>query len=113
MTNKNDPKYDPDFPYAVTFGEYVAARFPADESGRANAIHYAQESVGQFVDTTPKPKIPAGAKHITWGIQEVAYSKHLDGLWYGWNHGRGLTEAELLDLIDDDEVVVLIPKEDA
>ncbi|QOC59408.1 hypothetical protein SEA_LIFES_83 [Microbacterium phage Lifes] len=69
--------------------------------------------VGEVIDTTPKPKIPEDAQHITWGTETLAYSRYVDDLWYGWNHGHGLSDEELLEMIGDAEVTVLVRKEDA
>lgn len=111
--NKNDLKYDPEFPYLLV---NVDSEPHSRWALRYEAESYLQgnwEGYGRVIDTTPKPKIPEDAKHITWGTKYVVYSKFLDGLWYGWNHGRGLTEEQLLGWIGDSEVVVLVTKEDA
>lgn len=102
-------KYDPELPFAlVSMDGKVRARFA--EYGSAS--RYEREIVmGKVVDTTPKPKIPEDAQHITWGEQKVAYSRW-EGGWIGWDHGRPLTEEELLQWVGKDDVIVLVPKEE-
>lgn len=113
----SDLKHDPEFPYVVLIREDHG---PDNILGKFSDIAYATQlknagiaALREVVDTTPKPKIPDDAQHITWGKKQVAYSRHYDGLWYGWNHGRGLSEAELLTWIGDDEVTVLVHKEES
>lgn len=47
------PEYIEAFPLVVMFGEYEAARFPADINGQWNAKSYADGAAGVVVDTTP------------------------------------------------------------
>lgn len=113
-------KYDPEFPYVVLFGDYVAAKFPADRNGKANAKHYASGAAGTFVDTTPKPKIPEDAEFIIWddpydnGEERIArrYGHPANKVWrVGVDT---LDELDLLnDWIGDAEVTVLVRKEDS
>lgn len=102
--------YDPEFPFLVTLSGHPAAKF----TQRWDAEYYVGKwsDSAEIIDTTPKPKIPEDAKHITWGRGNVAYSLY-EGLWYGWTDGNGLSEDELLRWIGDAEVVVLVPKEEA
>lgn len=104
-----DLKHDSELPFAFldTTGSEIYARF----KHRSDAEVFRERcNFGRVVDTTPKPKIPEDSQHITWGKKQIAYSRYCDGLWYGWEHGRGISEAELLTWIGDDEVVVLVPK---
>lgn len=48
--------HDPEFPYIVMWGDFVAAKFPKTESGKANAETYARETGGKVVDTNPFQK---------------------------------------------------------
>lgn len=105
-------KYDPELPFAYldTTGSEVYARF----KHRSDAEVFRERcNFGRVVDTTPKPKIPEDAQHITWGESKLAYSRYDDGLWYGWNHGWGLSDEEILKWIGDYEVIVLVRKEES
>lgn len=106
-----DLTYDPELPFVVIEGGQISGRFRMIDD--ANYWIHDVSGSGELIDTTPKPKIPEDAQHITWGKKKIAYSRHYDGLWYGWNHGRGLSEAELLTWIGDDEVTVLVRKEES
>lgn len=102
-------KYDPELPYTVVSLGEVRARARYEDEAELFASLYLE---GYVIDTTPKPKIPKDAQHITWGKSKVAYSRYYDGLWYGWNHGRGLSDQEILKWIGDAEVTVLVRKEE-
>lgn len=109
MTSIHDIKHDPAFPYAVRWGSYVAARFPAGNDGLANAEDYAGSSAGKVVDTTPAPKIPTDAEFIAWSTGAKysvgLASKDADGEW--WYKERCYTQGGILALIGDAEVTVL------
>lgn len=53
-------KHDPDFPYVVMWGEYAACKYPASETGKANAESQAKRTGGRVVDTTPPPPLESG-----------------------------------------------------
>lgn len=106
----SDLKYDPELPFAYldTTGSEVYARF----KHRSDAEVFRERcNFGLVVDTTPKPKIPEDAQHITWGEGRVAYSRY-DGKWVGWNHGYAISEQELLTWIGNAEVTVRVRKEE-
>ena len=103
-------KYDSEFPYVLV---NVNGEEHTRWANKKLAEHFLQkewEGYGRVIDTTPKPKIPADAQHITWGTQTLAYSRYIDDLWYGWNHGHGLSDEELLGMIGNAEVTVLVRK---
>ena len=56
-------------------------------------------------------KIPADARHITWGTQATAYSRRFNG-WVGGSWSEPIPEDELLELIGNDRIIVLTPKGD-
>lgn len=99
--------YDPASPYVVAGREsgILFSRFRHEE----DAQEYADTLGFIMIDTTPKPKIPVDAQHITWGRKNAAYSR-IDDRWYGWTD-TGLSEGAMLELIGDAEVIVLVPKE--
>lgn len=105
-------KHDPELPF-VAVGvstREVFARF----SNLEGAVSFSDDGpyVVEVIDTTPKRKIPEDAQHITWGQGRVAYSRY-EGQWVGWNHGYAISEEELLTWIGEDEVTVLVRKEES
>lgn len=65
-----------------------------------------------MADTTPKPKIPEGAKYLTWVNDGETYlAVKLDGYWVHngmeWSDEDFLTEA-----VGDADVTVLTPATD-
>lgn len=107
-------KYDPELLYVarIRFTEEILGRFHDKEDATQSLETIWASYDGEVIDTTPKPKIPEDAQHITWGDEKVAYSRYVDGLWYGWIH-TGISEDELLDWIGNDEVTVLVRKEES
>lgn len=105
-------KYDPEFPYLVMFGEYIAAKFPADEdgSGYRNAIDYASMSVGRVVDITPKPKIPEDAEFIYWKQGETDYYARKEAGYWIDDEGEDYAVSALAEIIGNAEVTVLVRK---
>lgn len=107
---KTEYAYDPDFPYVVVWGEYGAARFESS----INAASYATQSVGNVIDTTPKPKIPEGADFITWvdeAGQEIAFRENFNPRKPWSFYGDYYSSEALIELIGDAEVTVLVPRE--
>lgn len=107
-----DLTYDPELPFVVLIREdhgqlAILARFK--EFSYADQFVKAGTRLREIVDTTPKPKIPEDAQHITWGQGRVAYSRY-EGQWVGWTHGYAISEEELLTWIGEDEVIVLVRK---
>jgi hypothetical protein len=121
MTNY---EYDPELPFVVVrikegeTGEFrpgIIARFRS----RSDAIDMEeifQPGWVEMVDTTPKPKIPAEATYITWVAADrepriaFRYGHPANKVWslgVDW-----YPEGELEDVIGDNEVTVLVPKED-
>lgn len=110
--------YDPEFPYVVLFGDWVGAKFPAEGMGKVNAMDYAVEGRGLFIDTTPKPKIPADANYIFVEDNDqsvFAYRIVFPDGSNGWMTvgGGSMNDEELLEYIGDEPVIVMIEKEDA
>lgn len=108
MNDGSEYAYDPELPFLVVgkVTRTLYARF----NDREDAVRFSPFYC-DVIDTTPKPKIPEDAKHITWGRKNAAYSR-IDDRWYGWTD-TGLSEGAMLELIGDDEVTVLVPKEDS
>ena len=108
-----DIKYDPELPFAVVIEDYPSGYVIL---GRCSTRQYAEDLLRngtilrKIIDTTPKPKIPEDAQHITWGTETLAFSRYIDDLWYGWNYGHGLSDEELLEMIGNSEVTVLVRK---
>lgn len=108
--------HDPEFPYVVLFGDYVAAKFPSDVSGELNAKSYADQGVGTFKDTTPAAKIPADTDYILYhdsaGLPHLArsYGESTLGRLLWWADGDLIDRDTLLEYIDG-EVTVLVPKD--
>lgn len=103
--------HDPEFPYVFRFssGDKPTAKFRNLVDAQIYAENY---TYGSVVDTTPKPKIPGGAKYITWiypsGLCGIAHST--EGYWVLQDVEVGYEE--LLEEIGDSEVTVLVPKEE-
>lgn len=102
-------EYHEEVPYAVMWGDFLAARFSILE----NAERYAENTVGKVIDTTPKPKIPEGAEFIMWGAPscpEFASLLEVNGkghkIWSVRNYRYD--QQELGDYIGDAEVTVLV-----
>lgn len=57
-----DYEYDKDLPYVVVDDEGQVARFESFE----HAEWFADMHETTVIDTTPKPRVPADAKYITW-----------------------------------------------
>ena len=98
------------WPYVVMWGNYEAARFPADEWGKENAKTYAKESVGSVIDTTPVPRIPEDAKFIHWVDEGGApYYARRDGDLWETDLGSFITQEDLLgdDWAKNAEIIVL------
>lgn len=114
---KEDLKHDPELPYAFIYKGNLEARFHYETD--ANEF-FECCGYGEVVNTTPKPKIPADAKYITW-INQADNGEALIAFKYGhpdnkvWKVGWDYyDEADLIsELIGDSEVVVLVPREDA
>lgn len=114
---KTEIRHDPDFPYVVLFQDWVGAKFPKEGLGRSDAMSYAVDNKGIFLDTTPAPKIPADGNYVFVedGDQSVfAYRLVLPDGGNGWMMvGNGpMNEEELLEYIGDEPVTVMVEKED-
>lgn len=108
MNGGTEYAYDPDLPF-VAVGKSTKMPY-ARFNSRGDAERFYPFDC-DVIDTTPKPKIPEDAQHITWGKKNVAYSR-INDRWYGWTDA-GLSEGALLGLIGDAEVTVLVPKEES
>ena len=105
-------KYDPELPYAFVGNGKVFARFADLNTAKAHRLYV---TVGEVIDTTPKPKIPEGAEFICWSDG----SGRSVAIWENFNptkpwdfNGVYYSEEKLLeDEIGDAEVTVLVRKE--
>lgn len=106
-------EYHEEVPYAVMWGDFLAARFSILE----NAERYAKETVGKVIDTTPKPKIPVDAEFILVETEDVGKDiyqrvedKHEDAgfYWYRAIDSMAYGHEEMPDMIGDAEVTVLV-----
>lgn len=108
-------KYDPELPIWVSYslGDRPVARFRnlVDAHSYRDMFMYA----GVVIDTTPKPKIPEDAEFITWmmnGANAVAIYVEFNPLKpWEWG-GIYYSQEELLKEIGDDEVTVLVRKDE-
>lgn len=115
---KTDIPHDPHFPYVVLFQGWVGAKFPKEGMGKADAMSYAVDNKGIFLDTTPTPKIPNDANYVFVedGDQSVfAYRIVFPDGSPGWMTvgGGSMNDEELLEYIGDELVTVMVEKEDA
>lgn len=103
-------KHDPELPFAYVLDRGVFARFRAIE----DALSFASlVGDGEVIDTTPKPKIPEDAQHITWGKGATAYSRRGDG-WVGGSNEGIISEQDLIEgFIGEAEIIVLVRKEES
>lgn len=119
MSNANaELKYDPEFPYVVfnDSSEVPVARFISDVLAADFALNNQYRRV---IDTTPKPKIPEDAEFIHYldsGGEDQFGHRGIDpeGNEIWWTGGGHYSATKnLLEYIGDDEVTVLVRKEDS
>lgn len=121
----DEVKYDPELPYALVRTQGESDRYPLGVVARTRTLedvmelsnHY-QKAYFEVVDTTPKPKIPEDANYIFVEDGDQSVFARREGIVNGEMHwlipGGFIMEAELIeDYIGSQEVIVLVPKEDA
>jgi hypothetical protein len=113
MTNY---EYDPEFPF-ILVGKlsgkiYSKFHIETDAMRAADTTHDVK-----LIDTTPKPKIPADAKFITFlnSANDPTMFTRVPGedLFVWWDGGDAYSEDQVLEWLGEGEVTVLVPKEDA
>ena len=99
-----DYGYDKNLPYVVvSYGK--AARF----EDFVHAEWFADFAESKIIDTTPKPRVPAGTRFITWLGRSGArwYAERRGGVWIA-DGGVGVGDMDLLPGVTPDTVFTVL-----
>lgn len=107
-----DYEYDENLPYVVVAHGVAQARFRTrrDAEGFLDGLHIS----GFVIDTTPKPRVPAGTRFITWLGRSGArwYAERRGGVWIA-DGGVGVGDMDLLPGVTPDTVFTVLDAREA